>query len=853
MNVPISVTLALTELRSARGRSRSLVTAVALAAGLVVATSVLGTTMQRQVDQGAAVEYADADLVVRSEQVDASGLDAGASSSASIAIKDVERIAELPGVEATASIVRAHAALAVDDQVRGVLLETLPGAGFTWQGLSDGRFPSAATEIALSRQTLADLELSIGDVVVLGTPTVGRAPVRVVGSVDVRGSLRYASDSYGIVTDPVARVLAGISGVNEVQVRTVPGADVAEVTARINAAAPVGYPVAVADITAATEQLYGTGLSVLSSLLGGFAMLAGLVALVVFSTVVWAGLPGRRRDLALLRAVGATRGQLRASVAIETGLLALLGGLLAVPLGIAGAAAAMPLLGWLPGVPDFSVGLLSLPVTSLVGVPVAALVVGVVAAVLPAYAVGRVSPATALRGVEARPTPGRVRTTATALGVPVTGVLLLAAVQVGELAASAVAAVAFAVAWIVATPLLCRLVARGVLRLVRLRFPVGELAASQLRRFPGRAATTGLAATLAAALLSLSWVVLASLDATTADRAARDSGPELMIGAYAGGAPLVSGTAEEIAGISGVSDVLVFDDASVTLSGRRVEAGVGGVRRTRLSGNITAALATELARVTDDRFPVRQVRDDTAYLPASDLQPFADGAEVTLIGPDGRRQLRLVYVPDLPFQALVAPETLRSVGAAGEPHFAWINLDPGADRQTVLDRVRTVAVLAGGQAVSGSVTGQVRVDQAIDIARGLATAMLAISVLIAVLGAALTVAITVRERSAELAVLRLVGMDGVDVRRMVAIETWIAGALSVATGLVLGGLLACAALVAASGPLDLTPTIDLPVLPIVALGLVQLVTLRLAVTGPLDRVSFISPARSLRAATAGGS
>jgi putative ABC transport system permease protein len=170
----------------------------------------------------------------------------------------------------------------------------------------------------------------------------------------------------------------------------------------------------------------------------------------------------------------------------------------------------------------------------------------------------------------------------------------------------------------------------------------------------------------------------------------------------------------------------------------------------------------------------------------------------------------------------------------------------------VLDDVRAVATTAGGLPVSGSALAQARVDAALDLTRGLATGMLALSVLIAVGGAALTVATTVRERSAELATLRMLGMDGAAVRRLVAVETWASGALSTVLGLLLGVLLGWAATVSAADLLGITARVSVPVLPLVVLGAAQLVVLRIAVTGPLDRVSLISPADSLREAAAAG-
>ncbi len=850
MSLPPTVALALLELR--RARARALVAAIALGGALVVASSVLGATMQRQVAAGAGVEYQHADLVVRSQQGDV-GVDGSTTGGAGMTAEQVDRLAKLPGVDAAAGLVRVRAALSTDQNVRAALLETLPGSGFAWQGLVDGRYPAEGAEVALARHTLSELGLRVGDRVALGSAGAGQAVFTIVGSIDVRGSLRYQAVTYGIVTEPVARALARIDGFNEAQLRLAPGADPRSVTAEINASVPVGWPQTTGDIVGATEQLYGSGLSVLSGMLRGFALVAGLIALVVLTTVVWAAQPGRRRIQAQLRTIGATRGQIASMVTLETAALAVVGALLAVPLGIAVAVAVVPLLGYPPGVPEMSWSMLAFPIRSLVLVPVAAVIGGVAAALLPAVAAARVAPAVANRAVATSRAPRKRFVVPVVCALLILPVGLFWAALAGDTRSTAAVGLALAVVWIAATPLVCRAGASVAARLAgRRRHAVAELMATQLRRFPGRAGATGLGATLAAAILAVSWVALSSIAATTEARAARDPGPDVVVGAYAGGAPLAADTAARFAELPQVADVLPIDSAAATLVGPRAQSEVPGPEETRISGNIVASTAGALAKVTEDRFPVTTADSDVAYLPSSRLPPFPFGAQVRLIGPDGERPLRVVYVDGMPFQALVSPDVLKAVGAPTEPRALWIALRPGVDRRDALDAIGAVAVVAGDLPVSGVATGQVRVDQAIGLARGLATGMLAISVLIAVIGAVLTLATTMRERSTEFAVLRLLGLDSGRLRRLVSGETWVIGAISVGTGLLLGTVLGAAAAIAAAEALDLSPVMRIPVLPLIALGLLIVVVLRLGTTSPLDRVSSIAPAGALREASIRG-
>src|SRR5699024_5450741 len=138
------------------------------------------------------------------------------------------------------------------------------------------------------------------------------------------------------------------------------------------------------------------------------------------------------------------------------------------------------------------------------------------------------------------------------------------------------------------------------------------------------------------------------------------------------------------------------------------------------------------------------------------------------------------------------------------------------------------------------------------LARGLATAMLAVGVLIAIAGATLTLATTTRQRAAEFATLRLLGMHARQLRGLVAGEAWAIGALSVVAGLVLGSALGAAAAVSVAGALGIDPRVDIPVVPLLLLGAASVVVMRMATATTLDRVAFTAPAQALRDSTTGG-
>ncbi|MDZ7747910.1 MAG: ABC transporter permease [Halofilum sp. (in: g-proteobacteria)] len=122
--------------------------------------------------------------------------------------------------------------------------------------------------------------------------------------------------------------------------------------------------------------------------------LALLVAFVGVLTALLALQIERRRELAILRATGATPGQVRAQVTLQTGTLGLLAGLLSLPLGLVLAEVLIHVInrrafGWTI-VTDVEPAV-------LVEAVALAVVAALVAGAWPAWRAGRVEPAAALR------------------------------------------------------------------------------------------------------------------------------------------------------------------------------------------------------------------------------------------------------------------------------------------------------------------------------------------------------------------------------------------------------------------------------------------------------------------------
>ena len=289
-----------------------------------------------------------------------------------------ERIAEDQSVEAVA--VAGQARLAIGGtRVDALGLE--PMRGVIEPTVVDGRPPRSADEVLLGGRTLRDLGRSVGDTVPVAFGDRS-ARLRIVA----RGVLNDGLGEGAAMTVDGLRRLVPDAATNLVLVRARPGAEDALVERLRSAYADEGVyvPEKPSDLA---------DLERVSSLPFVVASLLGVLALATLASTVATSVRRRRRDLAVLKVLGFVRSQVRATVAWQSSTLAVVAGLLGLPLGIAGGRVAWDVFADRLGVPPQ-------PVTPVVAVvllvPLLLLLANVVAAV-PGRVAARMRPAAALR------------------------------------------------------------------------------------------------------------------------------------------------------------------------------------------------------------------------------------------------------------------------------------------------------------------------------------------------------------------------------------------------------------------------------------------------------------------------
>lgn len=386
-----------------------------------------------------------------------------------------------------------HLPLAVSGTGTG---EPLPVLGHGWDTAPlgpfepvRGTFPRRAAEVALTTDLADALGAGPGDLVRI-TSAARPAEYRVSGTVALQGSAQGRGGSVFLHPDDVERLAPVPGAFDAIGLVAAPGVDPEELAAAVSAVT-AGIPVTVHTGTAVNQVEFsdvGAARGLLMLISGSFGGLAVLIALFAVSGTLALSVDTRRRELAMLRAIGATPGQILRLVGAEALLLSLVAGAVGCLPGILVAQSmhrAFAHLGVIPHDLPLAVGPLPL-VCAVLLTTLTALLGGVFAALRPAWA----DPVRAMsRSSAVRQAPARWRSTAglvcLALGVSAAMTPIALRNDVGAAGTSG-SALLSVMAVALLGPVLLRPLAAAVVRPLRRSRVSGFLAAeateSDLRR-----------------------------------------------------------------------------------------------------------------------------------------------------------------------------------------------------------------------------------------------------------------------------------------------------------------------------------------------------------------------------------
>ncbi|TDC98428.1 ABC transporter permease [Actinomadura sp. 7K507] len=760
-------------------------TFVALGAGVMILT-VCGLLAESGLRyKGAAERYSGAVAVVADRDLTVAGPEMfGERETATLVLPErggvpgalVPRLAGVPGVQS-----------AVGDRSIVAAVPAAPSVAVTGHGwgstalaphrMLSGAPPRTAGEIVVDARLAEAGRLKPGAATeVLSGGAVHR--FRVSGVVETgasgSGAALYFTDARAARLDPHPDT------VDAVGVVAAPGADRDAVTAAVSRIADGAKVTAyTGDERGLAEEPEAAAARDLAIQAGGsFAGYAAMIIAFVVAATVGLSVRHRRRDLALLRAIAATPGQVRLLILGEVGMLGLLAAVAGVPSGFAVTAwirSEMVARGFVPDTFTLSSGILAAPAAVA-----AVAAVALVSAGVAARRTTGIRPTEALGEAAVEPSLGsRIRIVCGLLFLA--GAVVLIGITGGTNGQTAMgAAVGMLYTFVLAIALLAPWINRAAAQVCGpvLRIAAGSsgyMAAANLR-----ANARGMVAVLTALVLSVGlggtiWFLQDNLDRQTVSQS-RDG--TLAQHVLAGGAGLPASAAEDARRIPGVQAATGVRRTSVIVPGKLepmavVAQGVDprGVEQTMDLG----VRSGKLADLRGDTVAVSESAADWAGWEVGETARLwlGDGAPVTL---------RVVAIYDRNFgfgDVTLANETLAGHTVTGLDDHVLIRTAPGADAGGALAGLAN-RYPASSVTGTGELTGELAEDLA--ISAWLNKMLIAVLVGYAVLAAANTLIMAGLSRTRELSLLRLVGMTRGQVRRMAYAEQAVLLGVAVAIG-----------------------------------------------------------------------
>lgn len=719
-----------------------------------------------------------------------------------------------------------------------------------------GDQPVDSNEIALTKSVADQLGVKVGDSVTVNSRTAQAVAstgysfagndtaadsgmtVRVVGiTEDPNGAYAYYGGA-SVLSDNVITAMNGIDDFGKLNVYLVyldiddadqPSADAT--VKQIDKLLPKHFTV---QSRAAMEEesiksVSKGDTSITTIFLLSFGILAMLVAALVIANTFQVLVAQRRRTLALLRTIGANKGQLYVSVLFEAGLLGLIASMLGVGLGI-GLMAALCQSGLMKATGMTMRLVLSWPAFV---VPIAfGVVMTVIASLGSARSATAVTPLEALRPIELTDTrrAGKIRAILAGLLVLVgIGLAAFSAWQMNEkiaghdsladkqypmvlLAAIAGCALIF-LGLVLSAAFWLPVLMRGVGALVAFAGPSAKVAHANIQKNPRRVAATG-----AALLIGVTLVSTIATGAASAKQTMNEAlTTRYSVDMIAASADMTSKQADEVAKIKGIKDSIYAPTRMMSMkdaNGKDLNVlivGVDGVDALRkvvradLSGvtiSGDSVLMPKYSAATGKDIPlgksvtftsdVSGSQTGTVDAAASDTENDggqSDGVQTLTLAPQkvDYRRISANYAA----VAFVDAGHFTNGDVKANGHIMLMRIDAESAGTTLNDIFTNVQNAFSASAdidVSGPVAERTQWETMINGMMALLVGLIAVAVLIALVGVANTLSLSVIERTRESATLRAIGMTRGQLRRSLAVEALLLSLVSGVVGVALGTL-----------------------------------------------------------------
>ncbi|MGW4733847.1 ABC transporter permease [Streptomyces shenzhenensis] len=699
----------------------------------------------------------------------------------------LDKSARVPGAASAVGVVSGFTAMA--DKNGKLIGDGWQTKGGNYWGTDDSRYPLTSghaprgeNEVLVDARTAERAGYKVGDTVRLSIDGPVLSP-QIVGVFTTDDGNVAAGGSLALFDTATAQKLFGkAGGYDEIDVRAKPGTSQAALKSQLDKALPKDRTETTTGQSLADEQAQQIADS-MNGMRQGLLVFAGIALFVgtfIIANTFTMLVAQRTKELALLRAVGASRRQVTRSVLIEAFVVGTVAGVTGLAVGIGIGAGLRALIGSFGGtIPDG-------PLVVTPGTVVAALAVGVVITMLAAWLPGRraakIPPVAAMSSLHAQATTKSLvlRNTLGALFAAAGVAVVLAATTMkgtdGQ-APMGLGAVLLIIGVFILTPLLSRPLIAAAAPVLRVFGVSGKLARQNSVRNPRRTAATASALMIGLTLITGMTVMAGSLQ-TAIDKMATSALRADYVVRMANGNNLSPDVDRKLAALDDVSASSPMRDALARIDGEtEYLTGVNGSAIGKL---------TDL-KVDEGAFTVagsKIVVDDTTaksrgWKAGTQFTAHFEGGRtkrLTVAGVyEGNELIRGVLVDTAALPKLSDTRDMQVMvkmaggasAAAKDTLEKALDSNPGIQVQSKKDLSDSIA-------------------QLFTLLLNMLYGLLGMAVLVAVLGVINTLAMSVFERSQEIGMLRAIGLDRRAVKRMVRLESLVISLFGGVLGIGLG-------------------------------------------------------------------
>lgn len=670
----------------------------------------------------------------------------------------------------------------------GVNFNTAPSAGGeSMFRLAEGAWPAKDGEIAVDSRTAKTGGYVVGDTVQVVTAAAqAKVAPKLTGIMEPSGSLVGASVVVWTTHQAQALYQEGKDVYNDVWVTAADGTSQDELQTAVAKVLPPDLEAVTGEKAAEAMR---TSIQDSMKFITYFLLIFAAIALVVgtfiivntFSILV----AQRMKELALFRAIGASRQQVARSVLVEAFIVGLVGSTVGLLVGIGLAIAIKALFGSI-GLDLSDASLVIAPRTVLASYLVG-LIVTLLAAYLPARRAGKVPPVAAMRD--------DVTLAETSMHHRVIAGAALAIAGAIAMGLGLFVDVPNAIVWIgigilgvllgVAgtSPLVGRPLITGMGRLYRRMFgAVGVMAEENALRNPRRTAATASALMIGVTLVSMMAVFGSSAKQSINGEIERNFKADYLV-SNAIGSDFSPSVGDEIAKIPGVETV------------SRMKWGMGKVKDSdewiaavdpATFGSVSTIDekndATVLKQLTAGGLLIDSEKASKLGVKAGDMVP------VTLQGKPFDVKVAGTFESSAtaPSGLIVDVATWTQHGGTAADGQVFVKAAEGADMAAVTSAIDKVVADLPTVSVKDMAGYAEEQSKPIDQMLMIIYALLGLAVIIAILGIINTLALSVIERTREIGLLRAVGLGRGQLRRMLRLESVVIAILGAVLGIVLG-------------------------------------------------------------------